>query len=213
MNVDDEFCKLKRNQGYKVVIDNTWEIPVPEDRRRGYHWIQLPACIWNRYNEPLWLTALGYDQYRPNKHVEYKAFLQMRQSKPHRDLLFETLQSLLPMMLWSYGDCHLPNDALPDNPHYQRYMHPSWYDKSFCTVVAETTIDYLCVSEKTYKPIAYEHPFLIFSVPGHLEKLKEDGFVTFDNLFDESYDCEPDPAQRCKILAENLFRIFMIVRW
>jgi hypothetical protein len=44
------------------------------------------------------------------------------------------------------------------------------------------------VTEKSFKPIALQHPFQIHGAPGTLQYIQEQGFVTYDNLFDESYD-------------------------
>jgi hypothetical protein len=44
------------------------------------------------------------------------------------------------------------------------------------------------ITEKTYKPMAFKHPFLIYGPPEILKNLKDNGFETYKNLFDESYD-------------------------
>ena len=44
------------------------------------------------------------------------------------------------------------------------------------------------VSEKIYKPLAYQHPFVVYGSEGTLRYLKRNGFETFSNLWDESYD-------------------------
>jgi hypothetical protein len=46
----------------------------------------------------------------------------------------------------------------------------------------------LDVSEKTYKPIVAMQPFIVLGQPGTLSFLKDQGFKTFSNWWDESYD-------------------------
>jgi len=44
------------------------------------------------------------------------------------------------------------------------------------------------VSEKIFKPFAFDHPFVVFGSVDTLSYLKSQGFETYDNLFDETYD-------------------------
>lgn len=68
------------------------------------------------------------------------------------------------------------------------------FNQSFCSLVTETNIDNntLFISEKTYKPIYAQQPFIVLGNPNTLKYLKEIGFKTFDMWWDESYDSETD---------------------
>lgn len=68
------------------------------------------------------------------------------------------------------------------------------YKKTFVSLVTETNVnqDKLFFSEKTYKPIVAQHPFIILGNPNSLKYLKSIGFKTFDKWWDESYDEELD---------------------
>jgi hypothetical protein len=63
------------------------------------------------------------------------------------------------------------------------------------------------ITEKTYKPIAFYHPFVIMGQPGSLKSLQQSGFETFENLFDESYDIELDWIKRLDLLV-NIVKQF-----
>ena len=55
--------------------------------------------------------------------------------------------------------------------------------------------------------MAFRHPFMVYGNTGTLNLLKSMGFVTFDNLWDESYDSISDTDQRktCSIeLLKNI---------
>lgn len=52
------------------------------------------------------------------------------------------------------------------------------------------------ITEKPFKPIANFHPLLMLGNPGALAFLRELGFQTFPELFDETYDEEPGPGRR-----------------
>lgn len=68
------------------------------------------------------------------------------------------------------------------------------YKKTFVSLVTETSVnnDILFFSEKTYKPIIAQHPFIILGNANSLKYLKSIGFKTFDKWWDESYDEELD---------------------
>ena len=78
------------------------------------------------------------------------------------------------------------------------YESPWIYTESYFTVVSETLFYErgVYMSEKTFKPIAHCHPFVIVSKEGTLQYLKELGFKTFDDLWDESYDSIIDDSDR-----------------
>ena len=52
------------------------------------------------------------------------------------------------------------------------------------------------LTEKIYKPISFKHPFVLVSTPGSLAWLKNQGFKTFHDYWDESYDLETNHAKR-----------------
>jgi hypothetical protein len=52
------------------------------------------------------------------------------------------------------------------------------------------------ITEKTFKAIALEMPFVLVAPAGSLAYLREYGFQTFSSIFDESYDAETDDIQR-----------------
>jgi hypothetical protein len=52
------------------------------------------------------------------------------------------------------------------------------------------------ITEKTFKAIALEMPFVLVAPAGSLAYLREYGFKTFDSVFDESYDSETNDLRR-----------------
>lgn len=78
---------------------------------------------------------------------------------------------------------------------------------SYLELVNETNFDSstnLFITEKTYRAIAIGHIFLICGQRGTLRHLKRQGFKTFDDLFDESYDDIVSFAKRWEIIKKNL---------
>jgi len=89
------------------------------------------------------------------------------------------------------------------------------YQDSYFSYVMETFIDVdnsggQFITEKTLKPILHCQPFICLAEHNHLKHLRELGYHTFDNIFDESYDDIQDTTQRFKAvqwLSEDLARI------
>jgi len=87
-----------------------------------------------------------------------------------------------------------------------------FYSTTYFSLVSETQVhkDTTFITEKTYKPILMGHPFMIFGSPNTLEYLRKNGYETFPEIFDESYDSLIMPKDRIKIILENCRRKFKI---
>jgi hypothetical protein len=64
--------------------------------------------------------------------------------------------------------------------------------------------DRLHITEKTFKAIALEMPFVLVAPAGSLAYLREYGFETFNGIFDESYDLETDDVKRIEAVVRLL---------
>jgi hypothetical protein len=60
------------------------------------------------------------------------------------------------------------------------------------------------ITEKTFKAIALEMPFVLVAPAGSLEYMREYGFRTFADIFDESYDDEIDDIRRIERVTRLL---------
>lgn len=82
------------------------------------------------------------------------------------------------------------------NSHWNlnKYDESEIFENSFLWIASETkkTHNGIYITEKTWKAIAYGSPFCINGDYGSLRYLKDLGFKTFDNFWDESYDTAND---------------------
>lgn len=101
-------------------------------------------------------------------------------------------------------DIKVDSSYLYDNQSH--HIDLELHQKSFLSVVSETIVEDRAVffSEKTAKPIFCCQPFILFSSPGSLKKLKELGFMTFGEFWDESYDDEVDFTTRIHKISKVL---------
>lgn len=60
------------------------------------------------------------------------------------------------------------------------------------------------LTEKIFKPIVAQRPFILASAPGNLAYLRSYGFKTFDTWIDESYDQILDPDLRLQAIVNEV---------
>jgi hypothetical protein len=63
------------------------------------------------------------------------------------------------------------------------------------------------LTEKTLRPIACGHPFILAAGPGSLGYLRNYGFQTFSPWINEAYDNEPDHDRRMYLIIEEMKRL------
>ena len=161
-------------------------------------------------------SHFNYEDYVPAPTKEYKFFMQMHNNRLDRDILYKKLNPVLPDSLHSYltRGVFLPNDCTRQG-NWQRYMNFDWINQTCFTVTVETyladdiptgcsltTNDNWFLCEKSYKAIAAHHPFLLASTQGNLTYLRSQGFETFPELWDESYDNETDFKSRMDCIVD-----------
>lgn len=97
-------------------------------------------------------------------------------------------------------------DELPENFSKNTVYGNSinHYSQTFFSIVSETNIDVKFITEKIYKPIANQHPFIVLGASGILKWLRSQGYETFPEMFDESYDQETEHAKRIYMILDQV---------
>lgn len=83
-------------------------------------------------------------------------------------------------------------------------VNPRAYIDSCFSLVAETIFDYPYSfrTEKIWKPMIMQHPFVVAANRGYYRDLQQAGFQTFHNLIDESFDLVDNAQDRAdKVVA------------
>jgi hypothetical protein len=100
------------------------------------------------------------------------------------------------------------------NPCDLRVEDLPLYDEAYFSVVTETVYEEVrmqkgCIffSEKTYKPMAMMHPFILVNNIKSLEALHKRGFRTFHPFIDESYDTIEDGDERLNAIVSEIKRL------
>jgi hypothetical protein len=104
------------------------------------------------------------------------------------DITYKTIMS---------ADLHLVIET-----HYDLFYYVPTLDSTFYKGLAPSFI-----TEKIYKSISCETPFLVFGTPFVLEGIRKLGFETFSPFIDETYDTISDNQERLNILVKEIDRI------
>jgi uncharacterized coiled-coil protein SlyX len=105
----------------------------------------------------------------------------------------------------------LLEDNRCDSNESAQYNHDD-FNSTAISVVLETMFDNsrIHLTEKTLRPIACGHPFVLAAGPGSLEYLRSYGFQTFAPWIDESYDHEPDSLRRLEKIINSMNKINLL---
>ena len=207
---DWEWVLPWRDRGFNVVIDNLWEwndgphiIDVPS----GVNIIQSDSWFF-RANESLWYKSLGYDQYLRQPNITKTFLMFLNNAKLFRDQIFEQIDLSNSIHSYQARGVKLNYQDSTSND-WQRAFNPDWYDITNFSMVVESEIiqENVWHTEKTWKPIAFHHPFLLWGPPGYVSNLRKQGFETFDHIIDESYDIEPDDVKRLTLIIDQVDRL------
>ncbi len=140
-----------------------------------------------------------------------------KQPRKHRVLLYQALngKKLLDNSLVSFLGAEPPvrldpSYELPwvDTKNYPMHgmdqdFYTLPYEHSACSIVSETNDNrQIFITEKLWKPIICQHFFIVHGNHLYLQKIRELGFKTFGNYFDESYDLESDPVKRIEKIVD-----------
>lgn len=178
---------------------------VPVESQPGV--LYVPNFFW--YNEALSQSR----QFVANFNYNKKFLMPIGRKTSWRDSVVAALDPYLDDAYWSYvrRGRALPGepDSVPGAKRWDtRFENPMWYNDTCFSVVLESVTSWNnCVpflTEKIFKPIRHQHPFMVVGAPGLLKYTKSQGFETFDNLFDESYDREHDLDAKLKIIISNI---------
>ena len=105
-------------------------------------------------------------------------------------------------------------DVVESQHHHIKVNMPnleSYFQQSYFSIITEGDfargIERQMFTEKVLKCFLYGHPFVVIGLPGTLELLHEQGFITFGSVIDESYDKELDDQKRLTMCLEQIKKL------
>ncbi len=222
----DHRCKLLHSQGFVFIKANPWESLENINNFQYYPEYEIEHTKWT--GGVSWFWFYMYRKHVNNKFTfnhneKFYDFLYLnKQSRDHRKKLLHSLpQSVLDKSLYS----NWPNKKLDSKyelPWANNYpfrgldqdIYELPYNHSKFSLVSETNdnADEVFVTEKIWKPIIAQQPFVVHGNHLYLQKLKEMGFKTFGSYFDESYDLENDKDKKIDAIV-SLCKHLKTVNW
>jgi len=165
-------------------------------------------CFNRRYNDHRLLLFL----FLSKKDLLDQCYISMAKTQPEADRTFKENVKYLLSRMNPYNlepsDVIEADNKLPlilDSEDFSKYpmeqnIDPvrDLYKNSLVNIITETYFfsNIIHITEKTYKPIAFMQPFVMIGSYGSLKHIKEMGFKTFEEFWDESYDLEKDDIKR-----------------
>jgi len=215
-------CKLLHSQGFVFIKATPWESLDNVNNMTQWPEIDIPHIKWT--GGVSWFWFYMYDKHKDNQftfdHTNKKYdFLYLNKSpRSHRTKLYHKLyeKGILQNSLHSlWPSKKLPVEyELPWAKEYPfRGMDQDIYEKPYndtaCSIVSETNDnDYeVFMTEKIWKPIIAQQFFVVHGNYLYLQKLKEMGFKTFNNYFEEAYDLDRDPNIRIDTIVDVCDRL------
>jgi hypothetical protein len=212
-----------QDRGFKIIVEKFWEQLIDDPRERYIennclhlytkNWIWFDLIAHNQCN--------NYNYIRPIVQADHFFLLLMNLQKLHRDQLFKATQRYHTESLCSYvqrnvliqGDVPATGHGTCAGTSDQYFYNPDWYAKTGFSLVSESTVNGpRFISEKIFKPLAFQHAFVVHGTAGILKFLHELGFETFNHVIDESYDEIVDPTDRLNaiiVLLEELYQDYL----
>ncbi len=142
------------------------------------------------------------------KNLLDKFYISMSATQPERGATFvDNMKYTItkyPALEFTEDDVKQANSHLPlilDNTNFNSYPMEntvdaveSYYENSLINIVSETFFfdKPIHITEKTFKPIAFKQPFIMIGSHGSLRHVKDLGFKTFSEFWNEDYDLIQD---------------------
>ena len=210
-------CQLLHSQGFIFISATPWESADNISKMELYPKVKTHHIKWT--GGVSWFWSHMYHKHK-NKTFEfnhtdkkYDFFYLNKGHREHRTKLFKRISStdILKKSLYSYW----PNKKLQtdyelpwaqDYPFYgmDQDIYEKPYNETAFNIVSESNDNDhdVFMTEKIWKPIIAQQIFVVHGNYLYLQKLREMGFKTFGQYFDESYDIEKDPDKRIDAIGK-----------
>lgn len=207
--------------GFKFIIASPWESRanvIDNDIIKNY----ADQTMLSWYGEHDWFWFYMYNRHHQKTfNIDHSSkkydFLYLNKlGREHRKQLYSKMKSnmMLDNSLYSYLDqkdpVRLPKQYEAPwiqngiyqmqniNGQDQDLFEPPYNDTT-CSLITESNVlstDEIFITEKIWKAIIMKHVFIVYGNYKTLDCMKQQGFKTFNDIFDESYDQEPNHQKR-----------------
>lgn len=189
---------------YSKKIDEIFKSSLESNKnKKEFHFLSFNrvtkkhrVCIFgefmtNPYFTGKFITSLGHNVSINNVNYINEIETVLEDSYKGKQRLLEFFKTYNPVSHYTYDETDLENNKAAN-------LNVDAHNKTFINIVTESSYEdsFIFFTEKTFKPIYCAQPFILIGNPYSLKKLKELGFKTFSQWWDESYDEEVDFTKR-----------------
>jgi hypothetical protein len=213
----DKRMDLLQSQNFKIIYTTPWESIENIKSMNLYPPHESNQMVWE--GGVSWFWFYMYNKHKDktftfdHSNKKYDFLYLNKQPRAHRNKLYKKLldKGILTNSLHTrWPERKLPAEyELPWAQDYPQYgMDQDIFEKPYndtaCSIVSETNDnDYdVFMTEKIWKPIIAQQFFVVHGNYLYLQKLREMGFRTFNNYFEESYDLDRDPNTRIDTIVD-----------
>lgn len=228
--VEDMDRKIKQlsAKGFRFIIASPWESRANTRFNNIINSYGAHAYTsWYGEHDWFWFFMLErHERYKNNFVIDHATkkydFLYLnKMPRSHRRALFDKLQQtdILDNSLYSFigieQPIRLPKEyeslSVKDGiyqfenvNHQDQDLFEKPYNDSKISLITESNVNNneVFITEKIWKAIIMKHVFVVYGNCHTLNVLRQQGFKTFGELFDEDYDNESDPVIRMERLIE-----------
>jgi len=213
---------LLKSQGFVFIKANPWE-SIENIREYSMHpkidvehikWTGGTSWFWHHMYKLHKDNTFNFD----HSNKKYDFLYLNKGHREHRIRLFNKLSNkgVLEKSLYTNWPARKlpPEYELPWAQDYplvgmDQQMYEKPYNDTACSIVSETNAnDYeVFMTEKIWKPIIAQHFFIVHGNYLYLQKLREMGFKTFNNYFEEVYDLDRNPDARIDTIVDVCNRL------
>lgn len=174
-----------------------WQLDTQISKQHKFYWASSKDWYSRRYL----LAGLIQNNLLENNLVNYKCVHTDIPSKWLSNMFSQDLRHVIDAECESIK--HLvPLPAIDDTVEFTQ-TDVNFYLNSYLGIVADTFYDQgVFFSEKIFNAINYQQLFFYLAAPGSLEYLRQQGYCTFDDIIDTSYDNIQEHGKRL-ITARN----------
>ena len=218
----DKRLNLLHSQNFKIIYTSSWESKQNIKNMNLYPPYKEDQMLWS--GDVSWFWFYMYDKHKHSKfnfdhsNKKYDFLYLNKAPRGHREKLYNKLSNkgVLENSLHTFWpDRKLPAEyELPWAQDYPQYgMDQDIYEKPYndtaCSIVSETNDnDYeVFMTEKIWKPIIAQQFFVVHGNYLYLQKLRDMGFRTYNNYFEEAYDLDRDPNLRIDTIVDVCDRL------
>jgi hypothetical protein len=219
-------CDLLKSQGFVFIQATPWESLENIKNSNLYPITDIEHVKWSGGVSWFWFYMYNKHHgktYEFNHDTKKFDFLYLNKTmRGHRQKLFDSVETLMENSIYTNWDKGIKLPAEYELPWAQNYpgygkdqdIYEKPYNDTKYSLVSETndTNNEVFMTEKIWKPIIAQQVFIVHGNYLYLQKLREIGFKTFSNHFDESYDLERNKDKRIDNIV-NTCRDLLARNW